>query len=91
MQATDEPIRIERVQLNVRLEKRLIKVLKALAEYGDMSLTELLEDLILHALEGESTFSLPETQLLVCEFKRLYGADFDVHAGGRFAEKRAER
>ncbi|ULH14650.1 hypothetical protein MF271_11590 [Deinococcus sp. KNUC1210] len=68
----------ERVQLGVRMEKRLVKVLKALAEKGDMSFAELLEDIVLHALEAECTFSsddLPAIQ----DFKRLYGMTYGTH------------
>ena len=50
-------IRIERVQTGVRMEKRLVKVLKGLAEYHDMSLGDLLEGIVLHAFEGNSPFS----------------------------------
>ena len=48
---------VERVQTGIRLEKRLLKVLKALAEYKDMSLGDLIEGIALHALEGKSPFS----------------------------------
>ena len=84
--ARDASLPIERVQLGVRLEKRMVKVLKALAEYNDLTLTQLLEDIVLHAFDGVSTFSRPEARRLVSEFKRLYGMDYDVHASGRFAE-----
>lgn len=48
---------IERVQTGVRMEKRLLKVLKALAEYHDMSLGDLLEGIVLHAFDGKTPFS----------------------------------
>ena len=48
---------IERVQTGVRLEKRLLKVLKGLAEHLDMSLGDLLEGMALHAFEGKVPFS----------------------------------
>jgi len=50
-------IEVERVQTGVRLEKRLLKVLKALAELKDMSLGDLLEGVVLHAFEGLVPFS----------------------------------
>jgi hypothetical protein len=84
--AEEASVAVERVQLGVRLEKRMVKVLKALAEYGDITLAELLEDIVLHAFEGYSTFSLPESQERVKEFKRLYHMDYDVHASYRFKE-----
>ena len=48
---------VERVQTGVRMEKRLLKVLKALAEYHDMSLGDLLEGIVLHAFDGKTPFS----------------------------------
>ena len=45
------PISVERIQTGVRIEKRLLKVLKALAEYKEMSLGDLLEGIVLHAFE----------------------------------------
>ena len=47
---------VERVQTGVRLEKRLLKVLKGLAEYLDLSLGDLLEGITLHALENKPPF-----------------------------------
>jgi len=47
---------IERVQTGVRMEKRLLKVLKALAEFHDMSLGDLLEGIVLHAFDGKPPF-----------------------------------
>ena len=51
---------VERVQTGVRMEKRLLKVLKGLAELKDMTLGDLLEGIVLHAFEGKAPFS-PET------------------------------
>lgn len=50
--APPEKILVERVQTGVRLEKRLLKVLKGLAEYHDMTLGDLLEGIVLHAFDG---------------------------------------
>ncbi len=80
-----EPQVIERVQLGIRMEKRLVKVLKALAEACDMTLTEMLEDIVLHALEGHSTFNSPEVLEMVKDFTRLYGMNYWVHDNYRFA------
>ena len=46
--------KVERVQIGARMEKTLVKTLKALAEYLDLSLGDLLEGMALHALEGKS-------------------------------------
>jgi predicted DNA-binding ribbon-helix-helix protein len=49
-----QDIEVERVQTGVRMERRLLKVLKALAEYKNMTLGDLLEGIVLHAFEGKS-------------------------------------
>lgn len=72
---------ISRVQTGVRIEKRMLKVLKALAEYNDQSLGELLEEIVLHAFEGEGVYAFgPETVQRIKELKKIYGMDYDVHA-----------
>jgi predicted DNA-binding ribbon-helix-helix protein len=70
---------VERVQLGVRMEKRMVKVLKALAEASDMSFGEMLEDIVNHALDGKSTFSEPKVLAIVKDFKRLYGMNYAIH------------
>lgn len=60
-------IKIERVQTGVRLEKRTLKVLKALAEYLDLSVGDLLEGIVLHAFEG----SLPFSERTLAQIQRL--------------------
>jgi hypothetical protein len=77
-------IAVERVQLGIRMEKRMVKVLKALAEATDMTLTELFEDVMLHALEGHSTFSDPKLLEDITDFKRLYGMNYGIHDSYRF-------
>lgn len=76
------PILVERVQTGVRLEKRLLKVLKAVAELNDMSLGDLLEGVVLHAFEGKCAFS-PESVAVIAQFTDLYGLQLraaDSHA-----------
>jgi hypothetical protein len=68
----EDPVEVERVQTGVRLEKRILKVLKATAELKDMSLGDLLEGIVLHAFEGKSAFST-ETLKQIAEFKNIYG------------------
>jgi hypothetical protein len=67
-----QPIEVERVQTGVRLEKRMLKVLKAIAEQKDMSLGDLLEGIVLHAFEGKAPFS-PQTLKDIEQFRALYG------------------
>ncbi len=79
-------IRVERTQLGVRMEKRLVKVLKAMAEFHDMSLGDLLEGIVLHAFEGASPFS-PEGIKKINQLKEIYGVDYDSSASHKFAEE----
>jgi hypothetical protein len=65
-------IEIERVQTGVRIEKRLLKVLKAVSELKDMTLGDLLEGIILHAFEGKAPFS-EATLKEIEQFKKIYG------------------
>lgn len=65
-------VEVERVQTGVRLERRLLKVLKAVAELKDMTLGDLLEGMILHAFEGKTPFSA-ETLKEIDQFKKIYG------------------
>src|SRR5215469_5013385 len=81
---------IERVQTGVRLEKRLLKVLKALAEYHDMSLGDLLEGIVLHAFDGKAPFTQVTLQR-VRDLKRFYGLDLDASASHRLTEAPSER
>ncbi len=81
-------ISVERVQTGLRIEKRMLKVLKAVAEYADQSLGELIEEIVLHAFEGASAFG-PETQQRIAKLKEVYGMDYDVHASYRFVDKTA--
>ena len=80
---------IERVQTGARMEKRTLKVLKALAEYGDMSLGDLLEGIVLHAFEGKCPFGR-ETLRRIDDLKRVYGLDLDAAASHRLIEETAE-
>ena len=66
--------RIERVQTGVRLEKRLLKVLKGLAEYLDLSLGDLLEGMALHALENKPPFKAATLER-IADLRRVYGLD----------------
>ena len=65
-------IAVERVQTGVRMERSLLKVLKGLAEYLDMSLGDLLEGVVLHAFEGQAPFSA-DTLQVIAELKNIYG------------------
>jgi hypothetical protein len=77
---------IERVQTGVRLEKRLLKVLKAFAELHDISLGDLLEGIVLHAFEGKAPFGA-ESRKRIAELKKVYGLDLDASDSHRLVEK----
>src|SRR6266478_2622457 len=77
---------VERVQTGVRLEKRLLKVLKGLAEYHDMTLGDLLEGIVLHAFDGRHPFSA-ETRQRIADLKRIYKLDLDSSASHRLMER----
>jgi hypothetical protein len=77
---------IERVQTGVRIEKRLLKVLKALADYHDLSLGDLLEGIVLHSFEGKPAFS-EESRRKIAELKRVFQLDLDSSSSHRLKEK----
>jgi hypothetical protein len=84
--APDPHLVVERVQTGVRLEKRLLKVLKALAEYHDLTLGDLLEGIVLHAFEGKAPFG-EENLARIAELKRVYGLDLGAEASHRLKER----
>jgi hypothetical protein len=80
------PRQVERVQTGIRIEKRLLKVLKAVAEDHDLSLGDLLEGIVLHAFEGKAPFSRASIQK-IGKFKELYGLDLSAADSHRLKEK----
>lgn len=76
---------VERVQTGIRLEKNLVKVLKAVAEYHDMSLGNLLEGIVLHAFEGQSPFS-EQTLATIAELRRIYSLELTLEDSHRLLE-----
>jgi hypothetical protein len=82
-----QPIEVDRVQTGVRLEKRMLKVLKAIAEQKDMSLGDLLEGIVLHAFEGKAAFS-PQTLKDIEQFRSLYGLTLRAQDSHQLREHR---
>ena len=80
---------IQRVQTGVRMEKRVLKVLKAFAEYKDMTLGDLLEGIVLHAFDGKTPFG-PDSLRRIAELKKFYGLDLDSSASHRLKEGSAK-
>ena len=69
---SQQPILVERIQTGVRIEKRMLKVLKALADALDITLGDLLEGIVLHAFEGKAPFAKP-TLVKVAELRKVFG------------------
>jgi hypothetical protein len=79
-------IDVERVQTGVRMEKRLLKVLKALAELKDVSLGDLLEGIVLHAFEGKAPFS-KETLGQIADLRKIYQLSLRAADSHKLREK----
>ena len=76
---------VQRVQTGVRVEKRLLKVMKATAEYCDLSLGDLLEGIVLHAFDGKCPFS-EQTLAKVESLKKVYGLDLTAEDSHKLQE-----
>lgn len=77
---------VERVQTGARIEKRLLKVLKALAEYHDITLGDLIEGIVLHVFEGKCPFGKPSLEV-IAGLKKVYGLELDASDSHRLVEK----
>jgi hypothetical protein len=80
-------VEVERVQTGVRMEKRMLKVLKAVAEQKDMTLGDLLEGIVLHAFESKAPFSQQTTKEIE-QFKALYGMTLRASDSHNLKERR---
>jgi hypothetical protein len=81
-----ERVQVEKVQTGLRMEKRIVKVLKALAEYYDMTPGDLLEGILLHVFEGKTPFS-KESLKRIEDLKRIYDLNLDASMSHRLDEK----
>jgi len=88
--ADERRLLVRRVQTGVRMEKRILKVLKAFAEYNDIHLGDLLEGIVLHAFDGKCPFG-PESLQRIADLKQFYGLDLDSRASHRLIESRANQ
>jgi len=86
----DQLYPVERVQTGVRIEKRLLKVLKAFAEYHDLTLGDLLEGIVLHAFDGKCPFT-PASLKRIKDLKEFYGLDLDSKASHRLKETKRKK
>ena len=87
---TDARRSITRAQTGIRIESRLLKVLKALAELHDMSLGDLIEGVALHAIEGKAPFS-KATLEQAATLRRVYGLTLTAEDSHQLVESRAKK
>jgi hypothetical protein len=80
-----ELIPVERVQIGARMEKRLVKVLRAVADYYDLNLGDLLEGIVLHVFEGKLPFD-EEMIKHIAQLKTIYKVDYGAEASHHFIE-----
>jgi hypothetical protein len=79
---------VERVQTGVRIERRILLVLKALAASHGMSLGDLVEGIVLHAFEGAAPFG-PESMAKIRSLRQVYGLDLDASDSHLHVEHKA--
>ncbi len=82
-------LQIERIQTGMRIEKRMVKVLKALAEYFDMTLGDLIEGIVLHAFDGKVPFNEKNLNKIK-EIKKVYELDLDSTHSHKLTELNTE-
>ena len=80
------PRTVQRTQTGVRIESTLLKVLKGLAEYADLTLGDLLEGIVLHSFEGKAPFS-PETRTVIHKLKSVYGCELTAADSHKLEER----
>jgi len=81
---------VERLKTGVSMEKRVLKVLKAFAEYRDLTLGDLLEGIVLHAFDGKCPFN-KDSLKRIKELKKFYGLDLDSSSSHRLTEAGPEK
>ena len=88
--AEDRRRTVERVQTGVRMEKRILLVLKALAGAHDLTFGDLLEGIVLHAFEGKSPFGA-ESLAKIAALREVYGLDLTAADSHLLVEARPRR
>ena len=81
---------VERVQTGLRLERRLLKVMKGVAELHEIGLGDLVEGVMLHAFEGKSPFG-PATLERIAQLRSVYDLDLTAADSHRLMEETNER
>jgi hypothetical protein len=79
---------VERVQTGVRIERRILLVLKALAASHGLTLGDLIEGIVLHAFEGAAPFG-PESMARIRSLREVYGLDLDATDSHLLVERKA--
>lgn len=88
-----EKVKIERVQVEARLEKRLVAVMEDVAAHKGMTVSEMLEETLLHTFEALPNYSgvasphTKRTMRQIEELKKKHGIDYDTHSSYRFTEE----
>ncbi|MEP2891176.1 hypothetical protein [Tateyamaria sp.] len=77
--------KIERAQTGIRIEKRLLKVLKGLAEHLDISVGDLIEGIALHSFENKPPFSA-DTIAKIAQLKNVYEFEWTAEDSHKFNE-----
>jgi hypothetical protein len=85
VRAAAHPLEVERVQTGVRIEKGILKVLKGIAEYHDMTLGDVIEGIVLHAFDGKTAFG-PEGLARIRGLKKLYHLNLGASHSHRMVE-----
>ena len=78
---------VQRTQTGVRIESSLLKVLKGLAEYTNLSLGDLLEGIVLHSFEGKAPFSA-DTRKVIDKLKSVYGCSLTADDSHQLEEQK---
>ena len=81
-----QQFQVQRMQTGIRIEKRILKVLKALAEYLDMTLGDLIEGIVLHSFDGKVPFDEKSLKKIE-EIKKVYELDLDSTHSHKLTEK----
>ncbi|MFF0827477.1 hypothetical protein ACFYU8_11405 [Brevibacillus sp. NPDC003359] len=85
-----QKIKVERVQTGVRMEKRMVKVLKAMAEYHDISLGDLLERIVLRAFENQPVFN-QESLEKIKAIREVYDMNDGLEASHRWIDSEKDK
>ena len=83
-------VKLERVQTGIRMDKTLLKVLKGVAEFKDMSLADLVEGVMLHALEGKAAITDPSTLAAIDQLRDVYGLKLTAEDAHKYPDPEGE-